>query len=1174
MQDDIEDIVDAVAESIFGSRTWRRGVDYQRRGRVLAVELDEAAGMLRGAVQGGARRPYSVEVPLGILGCVEIDDAADVPSPDGIPFPITECTCPVGVDCKHAAALTLEALARGLIPPPATRQRPDAGRHGDEDESGAANAGPGRSASLASRPSSTPAAAPPLDPALAAWLEDLEAARSSASDDFPPNIADRLVYVLTTRERQNGSHVATIATLRTRRLKDGSLSPRAQPYSPSSVLGGGGARFLRPADRALLRRLAYVPGSGLSGHDLAGEEGAEILVGALRTGRLRFGSVEGAEIVEAPAQKAALAWRLRPDGSQSATLEVAGGPDDENGDRPGEVRVLALAPPFRLCLGGDGETASCGLLDGPVAPRLAEALLAAPPVSPASARTLGERLSQALDAPALPRPRELAPARVVARPPTPRLVLSGERLPPRYSRYGGPGMRSHAEQVGIARLSFLYDGIQVAHDERTPAATRLVDGELVRVERDTRAEQAARQRLAACELVPLSSRYDLTIPAALRSAFTTPVGAVALEDLLLLDVPALRAEGWLVDIDPSYPVEAVRLAGPVEARLEGGSGIDWFELSMGVEIDGERVDVLEPLLDVLARIPSHALEDVLSDDGDDEEEVRLRLTDRRLLVTTFGRVRPILLALARLAGRASGGRIRIGALDAGDLEESERLAGLTLRWSGADTLRSLARRLREAKSAPRPQPPACFRAQLRPYQQDGLAWLQLLREVGLGGVLADDMGLGKTVQTLAHLAIEKVQGRADRPSLIVAPTSVLTNWAAEAARFTPDLSVLYLQGPDRKARFTDIGTHDLVLSTYPLVRHDCDVLTAQAWHLLILDEAQAIKNDKAQAARMLKRFDARHRIALTGTPVENSLMDLWSLFDIVSPGLLGDRARFVREFRTPIEAHGDADAAARLSRGLRPFLLRRTKDEVVTELPPKTEIVEMVSLNDRQRATYEGIRMMMHKKVRDAIRRKGLARSRIELLEALLRLRQVCCDPRLAAGASARDAATSSAKLARLMELVPELVSEGRRILLFSQFTSMLALIADALDEAGIRHVSLTGRTRDRAAPIERFSAGEVPVFLISLKAGGSGLNLTAADTVIHYDPWWNPAVEAQATDRAHRIGQDKPVFAYKLICENTVETKIEALKGRKKALADGIYDPAGKTPFDFDEADVEFLLS
>ena len=461
---------------------------------------------------------------------------------------------------------------------------------------------------------------------------------------------------------------------------------------------------------------------------------------------------------------------------------------------------------------------------------------------------------------------------------------------------------------------------------------------------------------------------------------------------------------------------------------------------------------------------------------------------------------------------------------------------------------------------------------LRPYQAQGVAWLQFLRGAGLGGVLADDMGLGKTVQTLAHLAIEQAAGRLDRPALIVCPTSLVPNWLREAARFAPGLRVLPLHGPTRKARFGEIAAHDLVLTTYPLLTRDQEVLTAQDWHVVVLDEAQIIKNPNAETTRQALQLRARQRLCLSGTPLQNHLGELWSLFDFLAPGFLGSARSFRSRYRTPIEKHGDAERQAALHRRVRPFLLRRTKEEVATELPPKTEITEPVEMEAPQRAVYEAIRLSMHARVKQAVAEKGLARSGIIILDALLKLRQACCDPRLLAMKSAQKA--GSAKLERLLDLLGILLDEGRRVLIFSQFTSMLALIEAALRKAGIPYVLLTGDTKDREAPVRRFQAGEVPVFLISLKAGGVGLNLTAADTVVHYDPWWNPAVEDQATDRAHRIGQDKRVFVHRLITLGTIEEKMEVLKERKRALVASVLEAEHGGALRLTEADVEELFA
>ncbi|MBL3591216.1 MAG: DEAD/DEAH box helicase [gamma proteobacterium endosymbiont of Lamellibrachia anaximandri] len=371
-----------------------------------------------------------------------------------------------------------------------------------------------------------------------------------------------------------------------------------------------------------------------------------------------------------------------------------------------------------------------------------------------------------------------------------------------------------------------------------------------------------------------------------------------------------------------------------------------------------------------------------------------------------------------------------------------------------------------------------------------------------------------------------------------------------------------------------MGKQDLLITTYPLLLRDQDRLLVQEYHLLILDEAQAIKNPKAKVGAIARQLNARHRICLTGTPMENHLGELWSLFDFLLPGLLGEEHQFRRCCRKPIEKWGDEYQADRLRRRIRPFLLRRTKQAVAPELPPKTEILRTVELGETQRELYEDIRQNMYQRVRKEVAEKGLSRCGILILTALLKLRQVCCDPRLISPEErGRIEAGHSAKLELLMDLLPEMIEEGRRILLFSQFTSMLGLIEQALQAAGIDYVLLTGNTRDRTTPIDRFQAGKVSLFLISLKAGGVGLNLTAADTVIHYDPWWNPAVERQATDRAHRIGQENPVFVYKLISEGTVEERIQIMQERKQALADGLYDSTGAADPQWTENDLEELF-
>ena len=537
-------------------------------------------------------------------------------------------------------------------------------------------------------------------------------------------------------------------------------------------------------------------------------------------------------------------------------------------------------------------------------------------------------------------------------------------------------------------------------------------------------------------------------------------------------------------------------------------------------------------------------------------------------------LRPWLQALLDLVGERGqgfdGDSLRLSRLEA--LRMGAAL-GEGAQWEGAASLHRLVQQLAGQTNLPDVPVPTGLVASLRPYQQQGLNWLQFLREHGLAGVLADDMGLGKTLQTLAHILLEKEQGRLTDAALIVAPVSLMGNWLREAARFTPGLRTLVLHGQDRHGAAADIADCDVVIAPYSLLQRDRDLWLARRWHLVVLDEAQNIKNASTGAAQVAAELDATHRLCLSGTPMENHLGELWSLFHFLMPGFLGSQKRFKELFRTPIEKHGDSERLTQLRARVTPFMLRRTKREVATELPDKVESIAGVTLEGKQADLYETIRLTTEKAVRDALADKGLAQSQIQILDALLKLRQVCCDPRLVPLASAQKI-QQSAKLDLLMELLPEMLAEGRKVLLFSQFTSMLELIEEALKARDLPWVKLTGQSRNRDAIIDRFTSGEVPLFLISLKAGGVGLNLPQADTVIHYDPWWNPAVENQATDRAHRIGQKNRVFVYKLVAHGTIEERILALQERKAALADSMYSgaQARKQPL-FTESDIAELL-
>ncbi len=437
------------------------------------------------------------------------------------------------------------------------------------------------------------------------------------------------------------------------------------------------------------------------------------------------------------------------------------------------------------------------------------------------------------------------------------------------------------------------------------------------------------------------------------------------------------------------------------------------------------------------------------------------------------------------------------------------------------------------------------KAELRPYQWLGVCWLQHLKQNRVCGLLADDMGLGKTLQTLAHLSLEKQQGALDKPALIVAPTSLLHNWVTEIERFTPHLTHIVIHGNKRHQHWPQLNSYDIIISSYALIVNDLERWKSQSLSWLILDEAQMIKNPDTHTSKALREIESDYRLCLSGTPVENHLGELWSLLNFLMPGCLGSRNQFKNNYQKPIEQDGNSDQLQQLLTRIAPFMLRRQKDQVARDLPAKTEINQTIRLDEGQQAFYQRVKSAEWLEIQQQLSEQNVGGQRqILLLTALLKLRQACCDPRLLNEYTVR-----SAKREHCIEMITELVAENRVILVFSQFTRMLDLLAEDLQAHKIHYLKLTGKTRNRAELVKKFQQGQAPVFLISLKAGGVGLNLTRADTVIHYDPWWNNAAEQQATDRAHRIGQDKPVFVYKLIAENTIEEKIIQLQQRKAVL-------------------------
>ncbi len=673
--------------------------------------------------------------------------------------------------------------------------------------------------------------------------------------------------------------------------------------------------------------------------------------------------------------------------------------------------------------------------------------------------------------------------------------------------------------------------------------------------RDVAAERAALARL---------QRYGFSGP---PEKFQL-LGQNAVLNFFAREFPKLQRE-WTVTLEERLERSTTQNLERIEPQFRISSGVQWFDLGVVFSSNGGETFSQADIQRLLRSGQSHT-----------------RLKNGKMAVIDTGAVEELQEVLLDCAPQQNAQGYRINNTQAGFLEATLRQHKDWKVQAPAAWRTRAAQQSGEAKLVCPPL--GNLETVLRPYQKHGVAWFHFLRENHFGGILADEMGLGKTLQTLAFLRqtlpnrttqnTRMLQSQTDcsplpfirgegqgegsvqgarittdasysvpKPHLVVCPTSLVFNWLAEAKKFTPDLRVLALHGPERHADFDRIPAHDLIITSYALVRRDAERYRGLEFDTLVLDEAQHIKNRQTQNAQAVKAIAAEHRLVLTGTPLENSVQDLWSIFDFLMPGYLGTAQDFRERYELPISREKSGAAQERLARRLRPFLLRRLKKEVAPDLPARLEQTSFCELTTEQRGVYQQVLEASRKEILEAVGAEGMAKSRMMVLTALLRLRQVCCDLRLLKLEGVKPA-EASGKLDLFGELLEEVIDGGHRALVFSQFVSMLALLQERLDAEGIAYCYLDGSTIDRAAVVQKFqSSDSIPVFLISLKAGGVGLNLTGADTVIHYDPWWNPAVEEQATDRAHRIGQTKVVTSYKLITRDTVEEKILLLQNKKR---------------------------
>jgi len=662
----------------------------------------------------------------------------------------------------------------------------------------------------------------------------------------------------------------------------------------------------------------------------------------------------------------------------------------------------------------------------------------------------------------------------------------------------------------------------------------------------------------------------------LRAGFTGPDGQGRYQlngqervlNFFAREFPRMQKE-WDVTLEERLGRSTREKMERIEPRFEiTPSGVQWFDFGVSFSSSGGEQFSAADVQRLILSGQSHT-----------------RLKNGKVAVIDTGAVEELQQFLLDASPEQRAGKYRLGSAQAGFLETTLEQQG----WQ-AQAPQSWRKRAKQQSGDAKLECPPLgdLEKVLRPYQKQGVAWLHFLRANGFAGILADEMGLGKTLQALAYLCSRRSSRGNEAPSkksesgqsksetdqslvtsaatLVICPTSLVFNWLAEAQKFTPELKVVALHGPNRHKLFDQVPQSDLVVTSYALIRRDWECYAAMEFDTVILDEAQHIKNRATQNAQAVKAIRSQHRLVLTGTPLENSVLDLWSIFDFLMPGYLGSAKDFKERYEVPIAREKNADAQARLARRLKPFILRRLKRDVARDLPAKIEQVTFCELNDEQRALYQQVMEFSRKEVLEAVGAQGLAKSKLVIFNALLRLRQICCDLRLLKmsregsedgeveqgqkpSLPSPPSRETSGKVEAFEELLQEIIDGGHRVLVFSQFVTMLSLLKEKLNEQEIDFCYLDGSTTNRGEVVEKFQRGAAPVFLISLKAGGVGLNLTGADTVIHFDPWWNPAVEDQATDRAHRIGQTRVVTSFKLITRGTVEEKILTLQQKKRDI-------------------------
>ena len=1101
---------DRALRRLLGARAFLRGYDYVRRQAVHDVQMAEISA--KGAVRGTEPDPYAVKLQV---------------TPTGF---TSECTCPafpkINGHCKHVAALLI--ALRDQVRPKQARPEPQqngvsAVAHGGgagelEAVAGGSRRARRRARKLAAQRALAAGGGGALGPARPGFTIEgsgraptgVDAWLAEALPPAPKNIEYRM---------QVRPSALTVSV----------LDPDARmPLSATALLA---FQAQKPtADREALRVLARHESEGARrvGVEVRGEDAAELL--SFLKGRrvilepqmmeLRFGDEP---------LRPRFDLELSQDGQQvlvKAAFQRAGDPRKFTTHQGGWFEG---SPAWFV----DPQEGWARPVDRRVSPGAIRRLMRTPMISE-SIDNLPTLIAQGLPRVALEVGAELPDlsqvADVVDISPTFRLRAGGTLTEARVSLRAA---------YGDIEIDVRADGMTPPVIVRPPKASSAdEEEEFTRGPRRVRPDKRA--TVMRCDIAAQQEATSKLRALGLKADEDGQTFIARGDDALQFWTEAVGAlpEDWDLFI-PDDLVDVQMRSSSLQANARVSSGVDWLSLRLTFESEGIAVTQ-----DELARCLA-------------EGRRYVRLSDGSFAKLDPEKVKAVLLRQAEILATSGGQGGKLPLSQAGRIQELLEQVGRAHVSDGAKDLFKKLHNVDEIKVVKKPRN---LKAQLRPYQEQGFQWLWFLHDIASGGILADDMGLGKTIQTIAMLlavksAVEKdakADGSKKFKALIVAPTSVVTNWERELDKFAPSLKHMVWHGSERKERTDELEDADVVITSYALLRRDEELLAKLDLTYAILDEAQNIKNPLSATARAAKRLKSMRRLALTGTPIENRLSEIWSIFDFVSPGLLGPLDKFEERYARPIDG-GDAKAAARLRSTIHPFILRRTKAEVAKDLPEKIESDQFCELTGEQSALYSAVLKEVRAQVMGEVERQGISKSHIQILAGLTRLRQAACDPRLL-GLPREFGDVDSGKLVALRELIQTSIEGGHRVLVFSQFVSMLTIIRRAMEEDGVAYEYLDGSTKDRQARVENFQREDgPPVFLISLKAGGSGLNLTAADTVIHFDPWWNPAVEDQATDRAHRIGQTKVVTTYRLIAKGTIEEKILELGGKKRELVGAV---------------------